>query len=147
MSRVLFIVCDNGSFAFSRDMQQGDIQNDDVFFNYSTKNSMTVSSSGLPFRAGHEIHLDIFQSIFPTLSSLGSLVVDIYSSLGLFNYLCVQLCLILSFFLLFFISLTLFCRSHQEVILEVGNYVRTCQNFQKHNLLLELNQDLYLEVM
>jgi hypothetical protein len=112
MSKVLLVVHNIGSFAFSRDMQQGDIQDDDVFFNYTTQDTMMVSSNGLPFRAAHEIHLDIFQSIFPTLSSIGSLVVDIYSSLGLFNSCCVQLCPILFHFFPFFIFFILFCRSH-----------------------------------
>jgi hypothetical protein len=107
MSKVFLVVHNNGSFVFSRDMQEGDIQDDDVFFNYTTQDTMTISSSGLRFRIGHKIHLDIFLA----LSSLG-LGVDIYSSLGLFNSLCVQLCPILSLYLLFFISLILFCRFH-----------------------------------
>ncbi len=46
---------------------------------------MIVLNNGLPFRVEHKIHLDIFQSLFPTLSSLGSLVVDINSSSFLFQ--------------------------------------------------------------
>ncbi len=73
MSRVFFVVDENGSFAFSRDTQQGDIQNDDVFFNWTTQDTMIVLNSGLPFRVGYAIHFDIFQLLLLALSSPGSL--------------------------------------------------------------------------
>jgi hypothetical protein len=47
----------NGSFPFSRDMRQRGIQDDDAFFNWTIEDTMTMLSSGLPFRARHEIPL------------------------------------------------------------------------------------------
>jgi len=66
MSRALLVVHENGSFVFSRDMQQGHIQDDDVFFNWTTQDTMTMLKSGLPFQVGHEIHLDTFQLLLLT---------------------------------------------------------------------------------
>jgi hypothetical protein len=60
INKAVLGVHENGSFVFSRDMHQGHIQDDDVFFNWTTQDTMTVSRSGLPFRFGHEIHLDTF---------------------------------------------------------------------------------------
>jgi hypothetical protein len=54
---------ENGNFVFPMDpwdMQQGGIQDDDVFFNWTTQDTMIVPSSGLPFKVGHKIHLDTF---------------------------------------------------------------------------------------
>jgi len=99
---------ENGFLFFSRDMQQGDIQDDDVFLNWTTQNTMTMLNSGLPFRVGHEIHLDIFQLLFLALSSHGSPMVDINVSIGFFQFL---LCLTLSNFI-FLSIIFLDCKSH-----------------------------------
>jgi hypothetical protein len=82
MSRALLLVHNNGNFVFLKDTQLGDIQNDD---HWTIQDTMTMLSGGLPFRIRHEIHLDIFQLIFPTLSCLGNLVVDINVSISLFQ--------------------------------------------------------------
>jgi hypothetical protein len=87
MNMAFLLVHENGSFVFSRDMHQGDIQDDDVYFNLTTQDIMTVSNSGLPFRVGHKIHLDIFQPLLLALSSPRSLVVDINSSSCFFQFL------------------------------------------------------------
>jgi hypothetical protein len=75
------------SFVFSRDTQQGGIQDDDVFFNWTTQDIMIMSSSGLPFKVGHEIQLDTFQLFLLALSFLNSLVVDINVSTSIFQFL------------------------------------------------------------
>jgi len=72
-----------------------------VFFNMTTQDTMTMLSSGLPFKARHEIHLDTFQFLILALSSPGSLVVDINTSASLFQLL---LRLTLSDFNFFFCS-------------------------------------------
>jgi hypothetical protein len=66
---------------------------------------MTMLNSGLPFKVGHEIHLDIFQLLLLALSSHGSLVVDINVSIGLFQFL---LHLTLSNFISLFVIFHLF---------------------------------------
>jgi hypothetical protein len=86
MSRTLFLVHKNGSFVFSRVTQQGGIQDDDVFFNWTIQDLMIMLSSGFPFRVGHKIHLDTFQLLLPTLSSPKSLVVDINASTSFFQF-------------------------------------------------------------
>jgi hypothetical protein len=78
---------ENGSFAFltnPQDTQQGGIQDDDVFFNWTIQDTMIMSSSGLPSRAGHKIHLDTFQFLLLALSPLRSLVVGINAFTSLF---------------------------------------------------------------
>jgi hypothetical protein len=86
MSRALLLVHKDGSFVFSKDTHLRDIQNDDMLFNWTIQDTMTMLSGGLPFRIRHEIHLDISQLFFPTLSCLGSLVVDINVSISLFQF-------------------------------------------------------------
>ncbi len=64
---------ENDSFVFltnPRDTQQRGVQDDDVFFNWTTEDTMIMSSSGLPFKAGHKIHLDTFQFLLLALSPL-----------------------------------------------------------------------------
>jgi hypothetical protein len=63
MSMALLLEHENGSFTFSKDpqdMQQGGIHDDDVLYNWTTQDTMIVSSSGLPFRTRNEIHLNTF---------------------------------------------------------------------------------------
>ncbi len=49
MSKGFLIVHNNGSFVFLKDMQQGHIQDDDVFFSWTNQDTMIVLRSGLPF--------------------------------------------------------------------------------------------------
>jgi len=67
-------------------MQQGDIHDDDVLFNWTIQDTMIMLSSDFPFRTTHNTHLDTFQLLLPTLSHLGSLKIDINASIGLFHF-------------------------------------------------------------
>jgi hypothetical protein len=49
MSRALLVGYENGTFVFSKDTQQGHIQDDDVLFNWTTQDTMTLLRNGLPF--------------------------------------------------------------------------------------------------
>ncbi len=49
MSKAFLIGHKNGNFVFLRDMHQGHIQDDDVFFRWTIQDTMIVLKIGLPF--------------------------------------------------------------------------------------------------
>jgi hypothetical protein len=64
-----------------------------------------------------------------------------------FNSLYIQLYLIQSLSLFYFLSLIKYCISHWHVLLEVRNYLKACQKLGVHVLLLEPNHDVYLKLL
>ncbi len=54
------------------------VQEDDVLYHWTILEAMQKSMIGVPFKAGHEIHVSTFQLFIQTLSSHGRLVVYIY---------------------------------------------------------------------
>lgn len=46
-----------------------------------------------------------------------------------------------------FVFFILYCKSHYKVFTKVGSCLRTCQNLGRHVFLLELDLDVYLELL
>jgi hypothetical protein len=69
-------------------LQKGvNVQNEDIFYNYTDVSSMSKSKNGRPFQAAKEIHFVIIQALIKVYFQSRSLVVDLSTSTSSLKFL------------------------------------------------------------
>lgn len=112
------------------------VPKEDVIYNWTDMSSMTMSKAKKLFWATKKVHSPMLQAFSEVCSKAGSFVVDLFAStcLHLLSYFQNSMFLLVPFPILTFICV-------------VGNNIRACHTLRHHILVLELDIDIFIEML